>query len=328
MIEPPPLPDELRRLGTLHALGLLDTPAEERFDRITRMAQRLFDAPIALISLVDEHRQWFKSRQGFEAAETPRNVSFCGHAIHGNDPMVVIDATDDPRFADNPLVVQDPGIRFYAGCPIAAADGSKLGTLCVIGREPRSFSDSDAALLRDLADIVESEIVAVDTAITDPLTGLTNRRGFQLIADKVLAICVRRSLPAVLVYADLDNLKPVNDKFGHEAGDRAITDAAELLASAFRESDVVARLGGDEFATLLTATDDPEPPLQRLGHLIAERNHSTPEGQALSMSIGTAVFDPQHPLGIDELTRVADQAMYQDKLTRKQAACQQPPPPA
>ncbi|HET9076768.1 MAG TPA: GAF domain-containing protein, partial [Acidimicrobiales bacterium] len=93
MIEPPPLPDELRRLSTLHALGLLDTPAEERFDRITRMAQRLFDAPIALISLVDEHRQWFKSRQGLEATETPRNVSFCGHAIHGDDPMVVLDAT-------------------------------------------------------------------------------------------------------------------------------------------------------------------------------------------------------------------------------------------
>jgi diguanylate cyclase (GGDEF)-like protein len=328
VIEPPPPPDELRRLVTLHALGLLDTPAEERFDRITRMAQRLFDAPIALISLVDEHRQWFKSRQGLEVSETPRNVSFCGHAIHGEDPMVVVDAAGDPRFADNPLVVQDPGIRFYAGCPIAAADGSKLGTLCVIGREPRSFSDSDTALLRDLAAMVESEIAAVDTAMTDPMTGLTNRRGFELIADKVLAVCGRRSLPAVLVYADLDNLKPVNDKFGHEAGDRAITDAADLLASAFRGSDVVARLGGDEFATLLSATDNPVPALQRLEHIIAERNHDAPEGQALSMSIGTAVFDPQHPLGIDELTRLADEAMYRDKLVRKQAAQPQPPPSA
>ena len=322
MIEPPPPPDELRRLSTLHALGLLDTPAEERFDRITRMAQRLFDAPIALISLVDEHRQWFKSRQGFEVTETPRNVSFCGHAIRGDDPMVVTDATDDPRFADNPLVVRDPGIRFYAGCPIAAADGSKLGTLCVIGQEPRRFSDSDIALLRDLADLVESEIAAVDAAITDGLTGLTNRRGFQLIADKVLAICGRRSLPAVLVYADLDNLKPLNDRFGHEAGDRAIIDAAELLASAFRASDVVARVGGDEFATLLSATDDPGPPLQRLGHVIAERNQGAPQGQALSMSVGTAVFDPDRPVGIDELTRVADGAMYRDKSARKQAARQ------
>jgi diguanylate cyclase (GGDEF)-like protein len=320
VIEPPPLPDELRRLGTLHALGLLDTPVEERFDRITRMAQRLFDAPIALISLVDENRQWFKSRQGFESTETPRNVSFCGHAIHGEETMVVTDATDDPRFADNPLVVHDPGIRFYAGCPIAAADGSKLGTLCVIGREPRIFSESDIVLLRDLADLVESEIAAVDTAITDPLTGLTNRRGFELIADKVLAICGRRSLPAVLVYADLDNLKPVNDKFGHEAGDRVLIDAAELLTSAFRGSDVVARLGGDEFAAVLSATDDPGPPLQRLGQLIAERNLGAAEGHPLSMSIGTAVFDLEYPLGINELTRVADAAMYRDKLARKQAA--------
>jgi diguanylate cyclase (GGDEF)-like protein len=322
--EPPPLPDELRRLGTLHALGLLDTPAEERFDRITRMAQRLFDAPIALISLVDEHRQWFKSRQGLEATETPRTVSFCGHAIQGDDPMVVVDAADDPRFADNPLVVQDPGIRFYAGCPIAAADGSKLGTLCVIGREPRTFSESDTALLRDLADMVEREIAAADAAITDPLTGLTNRRGFQLIADKVLAVCERRSLPAVLVYVDLDDLKLVNDTFGHEGGDRVITDTAGLLATTFRVSDVVARLGGDEFATLLSATDDPGPPLERLRQLIAEHNDGAPPGQALSLSAGAAVFDPRHPLGIGDLTRMADEAMYRDKRIRKQAPRQQP----
>jgi diguanylate cyclase (GGDEF)-like protein len=143
----------------------------------------------------------------------------------------------------------------------------------------------------------------------------------------VLTICGRRSLPAVLVYADLDNLKTVNDMFGHEAGDRAIADAAELLASAFRASDVVARLGGDEFATLLSAIDDPGPPLQRLGHIIAERNQAPPEGQEVSMSIGTAVFDPQHPVGIDELTRAADEAMYRDKLARKKAAPSQPPPP-
>lgn len=221
-------------------------------------------------------------------------------------------------------MVQDPGIRFYAGCPIAAADGSKLGTLCVIGREPRSFRESDTSILRDLADLVESEITAVDTAITDPLTGMTNRRGFELIADKVLAICGRRSLPAVLVYADLDNLKPVNDQFGHEAGDRVITDAAKLLASAFRGSDVVARLGGDEFASLLSATDDAGPALERLGHFIAEHNRGAPEGRGLSISTGTAVFDPQHPLGIEELTRVADEAMYRDRLTRKRSG---PPPP-
>lgn len=314
MIEPGPTSDETRRLSTLHALGLLDTPAEERFDRITRLAQRLFGTPIALISLVDEDRQWFKSRQGIDDPETPRSVSFCGHAIHGDDPLVVTDTLEDARFADNPLVVGDPAVRFYAGCPIAGPDGSKLGTLCVIDREPRHLDDTDVVLLRDLAKMVETEIAAVDTAITDELTGLVNRRGFHLIATKVLALCQSRSLPAVMVYVDLDNLKPINDRFGHDAGDQAIVAAARLLSNAFRASDVVARVGGDEFVVLLSGAGDPNPALERLARSIVE--HNTAAGWELSLSAGCALFDPESPLDLEDLTRRADQAMYREKLSR------------
>lgn len=127
MLEPPIPPDEQQRLAVLRSLHILDTPPEERFDRITRTAQRLFNVPIALISLIDAHRQWFKSCQGLPVSETPRGISFCGHAILADTPLIIPDALLDPRFADNPLVTGEPRIRFYAG------DAADTGD-CVLGQ--------------------------------------------------------------------------------------------------------------------------------------------------------------------------------------------------
>ena len=131
MKSPPLPPDESARIEALRALDVLDTQTEERFDRITRIAKNLFGVSIALVGLVDEHRQWFKSRQGLEASETPRDISFCGHAILGEEIFVVPDASLDPRFSDNPLVTGEPKIRFYAGYPLALPSGCKVGTLCI-----------------------------------------------------------------------------------------------------------------------------------------------------------------------------------------------------
>lgn len=150
--------DETRRLAALCELGVLDTPPEERFDRITATARLLFDVPIVLVSLIDEKRQWFKSRQGLDACETARDISFCGHAILGNDVFVVEDTRQDPRFLDNPLVTGEPCIRFYAGAPLANPDGMKLGTLCVIDRKPREFGPRMRALLRGLGQWAEREL--------------------------------------------------------------------------------------------------------------------------------------------------------------------------
>ncbi|MBU1689183.1 MAG: PAS domain S-box protein [Gammaproteobacteria bacterium] len=158
MQEPTFPANEARRLEVLRALCILDTPPEERFDRITRVAQHLFDVPFALISLVDADRQWFKSCQGLSATETPRSISFCGHAILSENTFVVANALDDPRFADNPLVTDAPHIRFYAGHPLKAGDGSRLGTLCIIDSKPRDFSAEILALLADLARSVELEL--------------------------------------------------------------------------------------------------------------------------------------------------------------------------
>ncbi|MFP2932128.1 ATP-binding protein [Pyxidicoccus sp. 3LG] len=159
----PPLlpPDESRRLQALRDLCVLDTPGEERFDRIVRTAARMFGVPIALVSLLDEARQWFKARVGLDAAQTPRDVSFCGHAILSQATFVVPDAFKDSRFHDNPLVVGAPFVRFYAGHPVRAPDGSRVGTLCLIDHAPREFTDADRAALADLAAWVELEFDSV-----------------------------------------------------------------------------------------------------------------------------------------------------------------------
>ena len=162
--------DETERLAALHELRLLDTPAEERFDRITRTASALFQVPIALISLVDANRQWFKARTGLEIHETPRSISFCGHTILGTDPLIVGDALEDPRFADNPLVTGSPSIRFYAGMPLNSASGKRLGTLCLIDRVPRRLSGEDTLRLHDIAAWAERELnlsVEIEAAIAE-----------------------------------------------------------------------------------------------------------------------------------------------------------------
>jgi len=164
--------DEAGRLEALRSLGVLDTEPEERFDRLTRTARRLFDVPIALVSLVDANRQWFKSCMGLGVRETTRDISFCGHTILGDDVFVITDAWQDPRFADNPLVTGEPHIRFYAGCPLRVAGGHKLGTLCIIDSRPRSFRPDDVAALKDLAGMVQSELSAVQMATEDALTGI------------------------------------------------------------------------------------------------------------------------------------------------------------
>jgi GAF domain-containing protein len=156
---PAPIPeDEQSRLDALHALLILDTPPEERFDRIVAFAAREFQVPIALVSLVDGDRQWFKGRVGLDVCETSRDISFCGHTILDDGLLVVEDALHDPRFHDNPLVTDGPGIRFYAGVPLTLPSGHRIGSLCIIDSEPRDFDALDRKILRSLRDLVVQEL--------------------------------------------------------------------------------------------------------------------------------------------------------------------------
>jgi hypothetical protein len=155
----PPVPaNEARRLKVLWQYEVLDSVPEEIFDDLTELAARICEAPIALISLVDENRQWFKSRIGITLKETSRDVSFCAHAIAQPDLFIIPDATKDKRFAHNPVVVSEPKIRFYAGAPLITADGYALGTLCVIDKVPRQLRHDQQQALRILARHVVSQL--------------------------------------------------------------------------------------------------------------------------------------------------------------------------
>lgn len=152
--------NERSRLAALAASGLVDSASEPRFDRLARLASMVTGSPIALISLLTSTRQWFKARVGLSVQETPRDWAFCSHAILQNELFVVEDALSDERFRDNPLVQQDPHIRFYAGVPLRDKSGQPLGTLCVIDREPRRLRAAEMQGLLDLAEIASTEIQA------------------------------------------------------------------------------------------------------------------------------------------------------------------------
>lgn len=164
MIEAPLPPNESLRLAALHELNILDTPPEERFDRMTRIAAATFDVPIAFVSLIDSERQWFKSVCGLSVEGTPRSLSFCSHAILHDEPLIVADAHDDERFADNPLVTGDPHIRFYAGHPLRTVDGYKIGTLCLADRVPRRLTEEEIGMLGDMAMSVQDQLNLVEIA--------------------------------------------------------------------------------------------------------------------------------------------------------------------
>lgn len=316
MKKPETPPDETMRLKTLRSLEILDSLAEDRFDRLTRIAKKMFGVPIAIVSLVDENRQWFKSCIGLSVSETARDISFCGHAILRSEIFVISDTTKDERFADNPLVLNEPHIRFYAGCPLTVMNGCKIGTLCIIDREPRDFSKEDGELLKDLAGMVEKELMAVQLATLDEMVHLPNRRGFMVVANKILSLCIRNNIPATLAFFDLNNFKSINDKFGHAEGDKALVAFAEQLASTFRESDVVARLGGDEFVMLLTGESKAhaEVEMLKLSASLAIRNSEANRGYDISFSYGLVDFQPEIHHSIEGLLSQADSLMYEHKM--------------
>lgn len=248
----PPKPDnEPERLDALDNYQVLDTPPDAALDRITHLARRILKAPIALVSLVDKERQWFKSRQGLDAEETPRDAGFCAHAICEDDVMVVPDASRDRRFADNPLVTEGPKVRFYAGAPLQDGEGHTLGTLCVLDTAPREIDTDQEAMLEGLASVVMDEMHLRRLASFDPLTTLPNRRYFTDLSEQEYRRALRHGHDVSVAMIDIDHFKLINDRHGHDAGDTVLTAFSGLCAKILREHDIVSRYGGEEFALLL-----------------------------------------------------------------------------
>lgn len=309
MIKPATPVDELLRLETLRNLKILDTNPEERFDRVTRLAKKVFGTPIALVSLVDADRQWFKSRQGLEATETPRDISFCGHAILEDSILVVEDAQADERFCDNPLVTDDPSIRFYAGYPISGPRGQKIGTLCIIDREPREMSPDDRDLLTELGEMVEEELAIADMVRNDPTTGLSNRAGFVMIAEHLLAMCARTDVPASLMLFHLSNLGDIDVSFGSTESDRAVIEMTQLVLASFRDSDIVGRIAPDIFVVLLASSrsDGADVTRERFERNIDDRNAASNGGYDLDVDSYVIVYNNMLHADVESLLESAEE---------------------
>ncbi|RCX07792.1 GGDEF domain-containing protein [Marinomonas foliarum] len=318
MIKPDIPKNEAERLHALRALRILDTSHEERFDRITRMAKRMFSVSISLISLIDESRQWFKSRQGLEASETQRDVSFCGHAIHQDGLFIITDASIDERFFDNPLVTDAPNIRFYAGYPLKLRQGINIGTLCIIDSKPRVFDEEDQLLLKDLGTIIEQEIQSIQLATLDELTLISNRRGFMTMVNQMLKACQRDKKTMFFVVFDLNKFKAINDDYGHHEGDFVLAKFAQIMLESFSEYDVIGRLGGDEFVAMLSDRTAEEIAvfLERFAVCVDEVNDSLKKPYRIQYSAGVTHFPHDTDKSIEEMIQCADAAMYQQKKKR------------
>ncbi|MGQ4277682.1 PAS domain S-box protein [Pseudidiomarina sp. E22-M8] len=180
--------NEAERLVALRALHILDTPAERRFDRLTRLAAHIMDAPIALISLVDENRLWFKAHFGMDVCEAPRKFSFCSHALDSYSPFIVTDVAQDPRFTNNIYVKGAPGVRFYAGIPLRGPGDHIVGTLCVLDIKPREITTSDIEALQNLAEIVEAEMGHLELESVSTQLQRSNQKLAAVILASPLAI--------------------------------------------------------------------------------------------------------------------------------------------
>lgn len=345
-----PLPkNESDRLKALHEYAVLDTLPEQAYDDIVRCASLICDTPIALMTLVDSARQWFKARIGLETPETPREQAFCAHAIlNATEVMIVADTDTDDRFATNPLVLGDPHIRFYAGAPLVTPTGEALGTICVIDRVPRQLDPKQVEVLRLLSKqivtqlelrhslqrmeqiILEQEQHALhledyqrtlevaltqleEQSLSDGLTGAKNRRAFQSQLEDEYIRARRHNVPLSLLMLDVDKFKEYNDDFGHPAGDDVLRLVVHVLRANSRANDFVARYGGEEFAILLPHT-------AREGALVmGERfrrniHQATWSHRPVTASIGVATLTTELTSS-QELLAQADQALYRAKVT-------------
>jgi len=307
MLKPPRHPDESRRQKALRALQILDTPIEERFERITRAARQMLRMPIAALSLIDDSRQWFKSIQGLEVSETARDASFCGHAVLGRGPFVVHDARQDERFADNPLVCEEPWLRFYAGHPVCAANGLQLGTLCVADRKPRRFGAKEATVLGSLARAAEAELRARIPGQTqrelgaelrehrsgavDSLTRLWGREAILDILEREFRQARRKGTGIGTIIVELDRRERIDESYGYAATDTVIRRTARRLLRSLRPQDAVGRFGGSEFLGVVSTGDRAELAAlaQRMRAKIARTPVRAAKGQVqVTISLGAA----------------------------------------
>jgi diguanylate cyclase (GGDEF)-like protein len=334
MLPAPIPPNEAERLASLQKMRLLDLPDEVVFDRITRTAQRLFQVPIALISLIDENRQWFKSCVGLPVRETPRDVSFCGHAIMEPKLFVVENALGDSRFADNPLVTGDPRVIFYAGVPLRNTAGMAVGTLCLIDHQPRVFTAWERQSLRDLGYWVEQVFVTRELSesqqallagfdaaqrnnMLDPLLNIWKREAIEDVLEREAMRAYHQHTPLALMRIDVLDVAAVTAEFGPALADALRLEVAKALASVIRTYDTLGRFGDDGFLAVLPNASEEKSRLiadraRHAAELIVVKNGQNLIEASICVSVVAADYVTSTPAA-GELLQQAEAALQAGK---------------
>jgi diguanylate cyclase (GGDEF)-like protein len=321
------------KIANIHSLDLFYTPLEERFERITRIARRAMQVPVAAITLLNDEKQWFKSAAGWGISELPREHGICRFTVEENRLVTIGDTSKDSRSAQSPIVVSAPRFRAYAGQPLADEHGNAAGTFCVFDLKPREFTAADRQTMADLGALAQRELlsdrlsdahseltaklsVARRESMMDPLTRLWNRRGASVLLKSAFAAADQRGTPLTLALLDLDNFKRVNDSYGHQIGDEVLRKVASRLISAVRSNDMVCRIGGDEFLILMSETDAraASQVAERIRRAVTDTAVPTRDGtMTMSVSVGCTVRQPKDTSPVEELLERADQALLQSK---------------
>lgn len=321
------------KLANLHTLDPFYTPLEERFERITRLARRALNVPIAAITVVQGDRQWFKSVSGWQVSELPMSKSLCGEVIKESKLIVVPETLEDLYLMSNPLVCAKPNFRFYAGFPVKDSDGKTIGTFCVMDMKPRKPDANFAITLADLGDMAQRELFSVELsnaqsslvaklgearrqAMFDPLTRLWNRRGGTDLLNSALSDAVKYNHTLGICLADIDNFKQINDQFGHQVGDQVLRRVAGSIVASVRPQDLVCRYGGEEFLVIVHDVD--EAGCIAIGERICAGMRNLPvlagrQSVPATISVGVAMRNRGDPLSTDRLIALADKALYDSK---------------
>ena len=307
--------DEEGRARSLERYNILDTEEEKPFENVVNLVQMTLNVPICAVSLVDRHRQWFKARRGLGVQETPRDISFCTHAIQQDDPFVVSNATQHPLFKDSPLVTCDPNIRAYAGIPLKTPDGYNIGSLCAIDDKPREFQSHEISILQNFANIVIDEFELRQVASCDGLTGALTRRAWCDTANAEIERATRYARPLGFAIMDIDKFKSVNDTYGHPAGDKVIQRLASRCLEALRQSDFFGRFGGEEFALLMTETEGKDALLavERLRSTFEDDPIDIGESQEIHCTFSAGIAQLSNAETLETLIARADKCLYEAK---------------
>ena len=338
MLKPPIPNDEKERLTALKNLNILDTPLNPLLERITRLTKAFFKVPMVSITLIDSERQWFKSTQGMDICENSRELSFCAYAILQDDIYVVTNTLTDPKFSEHPMVINPPFIRFYAGYPIRSTDGYKIGTLCIIDRELRTFTRDELLPLKDMAGLVEEELrqnkqsfvqskmiqelnEAKRKQYIDSLSRIWNRGGTENLLNSQILISRENKSCFGVIMVDIDDFKHVNDTYGHAAGDEVIREVAKRLVESFRETDIVGRWGGEEFLAIIGSNNnDPKEVLKYAetarSNICDTAIQFEDKELKISITLGVTLYTGGSETGL-ELVKQADDALYQGKKKGK-----------